>query len=60
LEHYAKEQSHPVYVDREDIRNLQRRLVLANVMFEDPKIGQVRHDPHRLGKVIMRWYSRTQ
>lgn len=60
LERYAAEQSHPVYVDREEISNLKRRLVLANVMFEDPEIGYVRHDPSRLGKAIMRWYSRTQ
>ena len=60
LERYAAEQSHPVYVDREEISNLKRRLVLANVMFEDPEIGHVRHDPYRLGKAIMHWYSRTQ
>ncbi|QDZ39656.1 YvcK family protein [Euhalothece natronophila Z-M001] len=60
LQRYAEELSHPVYVDREAIRSLKRRLVLANVMFEDPKIGHVRHDPYRLGKAIMRWYSRAQ
>ncbi len=60
LERYARENAHPVYVDREEISNLQRRLVLANIMYEDQASGHVRHDPERLGKVIMRWYSRTK
>jgi len=58
LQRYAEEQSHPVYVDREDIARLNRRLVLANIM--DTSSGQIRHDSYRLGKVIMRWYSRTK
>ena len=60
LKRYAAENAHPVYVDREEISRLQRRLVLANIMFEDATRGHVRHDPQRLGKVIMRWYSRTR
>jgi len=60
LERYAKENAHPVYVDREAISQLQRRLVLANIMYEDAAFGHVRHDPERLGQVIMRWYSRTK
>ncbi|AFZ50992.1 gluconeogenesis factor YvcK family protein [Dactylococcopsis salina] len=58
LQRYAEEKSHPVYVDREDIARLNRRLVLANIM--DTSSGQIRHDSYRLGKVIMRWYSRTK
>ena len=60
LQRYAEEKAHPVYVDREEIRRLQRRLVLANIMFEDASSGYIRHDPYRLGKVIMRWYSRAK
>lgn len=60
LERYAGEKSHPVYVDREEIARLKRRLVLANIMFEDAVSGHIRHDSNRLGKVIMRWFSRVK
>jgi uncharacterized cofD-like protein len=60
LQRYAEENAHPVYVDREEIASLKRRLVMANIMYEDATSGHVRHDPSRLGKVIMRWYSRTR
>lgn len=60
LKRYAEENAHPVYVDREEISNLKRRLVMAHIMSEDPNSGYVRHDPDRLGKGIMRWYSRAK
>jgi uncharacterized cofD-like protein len=57
LMRYAQENSHPVFVDREDIAKLGRRIVLANVMDEDEEIGYVRHDPQRLARVLLRWYT---
>jgi len=60
LKRYAEENAHPVYVDREEIANLKRRLVMAHIMSEDPNSGYVRHDPDRLGKSIMHWYSRAK
>ena len=57
LIHYAKENSHPVFLDREDVTKLGRRIVLANVMDEDTEKNLVRHDSQRLAKVLMRWYS---
>ncbi|PSO49513.1 MAG: hypothetical protein BRC33_06675 [Cyanobacteria bacterium SW_9_44_58] len=60
LKRYAEENAHPVYVDREEIANLKRRLVIAHIMSEDPNSGYVRHDPDRLGKSIMHWYSRAK
>ncbi|MBP0020775.1 MAG: YvcK family protein [Cyanobacteria bacterium SBLK] len=56
---YAHDNSHPVYVDREEVTNLGRRIVLANIMDEDPALGYVRHDPPKLAKVLLRWYGRT-
>ncbi|MEC4986454.1 MAG: YvcK family protein [Oscillatoria sp. PMC 1068.18] len=56
---YAQEDSHPVFFDREEVVKLGRRIVLTNVMDEDLETGYVRHDPHRLAQVLLRWYSRT-
>jgi uncharacterized cofD-like protein len=57
LERYAQENCHPVFLDREEIMRLDRRLVIANVMDEDEKTGYVRHDPKRLARVLLRWYG---
>lgn len=57
LIHYAQEQSHPVFLDREDIAALGRRIVLANVMDEDVDTSLVRHNHHQLARTLMRWYS---
>ncbi len=56
---YAQENSHPVFIDREDVSKLGRRLVLANIMYEDKQTGYVRHDPQRLAKVLWKWFSGT-
>ena len=58
LRRYAQEKSHPVFLDREEVSGLKRRIILANVMEEDEQ-GLVRHDPHRLAGVLLRWYSRA-
>ncbi|MGK7944455.1 MAG: uridine diphosphate-N-acetylglucosamine-binding protein YvcK [Microcystaceae cyanobacterium] len=55
LKNYALENSHPVYLDREDIAKMGYRVVLANVMQETE--DKVRHDCYRLARVLMRWYS---
>lgn len=57
---YAQEDSHPVFLDREAVAQLGRRIVLANVMDEDLNTALVRHNPKRLARVLLRWYSRTQ
>ncbi|MDJ0714531.1 MAG: YvcK family protein [Prochloraceae cyanobacterium] len=54
---YAKENSHPVFLDRSDVSQLGRRIVAANVIHEDEDTGYVRHDSQRLAKVLLRWYS---
>jgi len=58
LKQYALENCHPVFVDREEVAKLGYRLIVANVMDEDPDTGYVRHSPAKLGRVLMRWYSR--
>ncbi|MBE9224214.1 YvcK family protein [Phormidium sp. LEGE 05292] len=57
---YAQEDSHPVYLDREAVNLLGRRIVLSNIMYEDEKTGLIRHDSARLARVLLRWYSRAQ
>ncbi|MBE7380258.1 MAG: YvcK family protein [Leptolyngbya sp. SIO1E4] len=58
-ERYAKVGAEPVLLDRETVIASGRRIILANVMDEQPN-GSVRHHPQRLARVLMRWYSRTQ
>ncbi|MGI2908393.1 gluconeogenesis factor YvcK family protein [Tolypothrix sp. VBCCA 56010] len=53
---YAQQNSHPVFLDREAVLDLGRRIVLANILFEDD-IGCVRHNPQKLARVLFRWYS---
>lgn len=57
LQRYALENSHPVYLDRQEIAKLNRRIVMANVMDEDPIRGHVRHSSSQLARVLLRWYS---
>jgi uncharacterized cofD-like protein len=58
LQQYAEEQSHPVFLDREEVKKLGRRIVLTNIMYEDENTGFVRHDPELLAQVLLRWYNR--
>jgi uncharacterized cofD-like protein len=53
---YAQQNSHPVFLDREAVSQLGRRIVLANILYED-EIGCVRHNPQKLAKVLLKWYS---
>jgi len=56
---YAQVGSHPVFLDREATAKLGRRIVLSNVMDEDEQTNLVRHNPERLARVLLRWYSRA-
>lgn len=56
---YAQTNSHPVFFDREEVALLGRRAVFANVMDEDEDTNLVRHNPERLARVLLRWYSRA-
>lgn len=59
LINYAQENSHPVFLDREAVAKLGRRIVLTNVMDEDEYTKLVRHNPERLARILLRWYSRA-
>lgn len=56
---YAQENSHPVYFDREAVLQTGRRIVIANVMQENDRTGQLRHDSDQLARILLRWYSRS-
>ncbi|MBE9126167.1 MULTISPECIES: gluconeogenesis factor YvcK family protein [unclassified Coleofasciculus] len=56
---YAQVNSHPVFLDREATLLLGRRIVQANVMYEDEQTNLVRHNPERLARILLRWYSRA-
>ncbi|MEL6385569.1 MAG: 2-phospho-L-lactate transferase CofD family protein, partial [Cyanobacteria bacterium J06626_18] len=58
-ERYARVGAESVLLDRDTVIASGRRIVIANVMEEQPN-GTLRHHPQRLAKVLMRWYSRTQ
>lgn len=59
LRRYALEYSHPVYLDREEVEKLRRRVVIANIMEEDPETGYVRHNHERLAALLVRWFGRA-
>jgi uncharacterized cofD-like protein len=60
IDHYAHEQSYPVPIDRQELLRLGCRVILANVMDEDPNTHVVRHSSNRLARVLLRWYSRVE
>lgn len=59
LKKYAQKHCHPVYLDREEVIKLGRRIVQGNVMSQDSEGGYVRHNSQLLGKTLFRWYSNT-
>jgi uncharacterized cofD-like protein len=59
LHRYVQMESQPVLLDREVVKRLGCRIILANVMAEDPQTQLVRHDSKRLANILLRWYSRT-
>lgn len=58
LERYRQEHADRVLFDRAAVIESGRRIVISNVMQETEK-GTIRHDPLRLAKVLMRWYTRV-
>ncbi len=59
LQRYTQLNSQPVLLDRDRIRQMGCRLILANIIDEEPNKHVVRHNPKRLSQVLLRWYSRT-
>ncbi|MCS7226094.1 MAG: YvcK family protein [Gloeomargarita sp. SKYB31] len=59
LQRYAQVGSEFVELDREQVIRMGYRLLLADVIQEDPQKGYVQHHPQRLAHVLMRWYQRV-
>ncbi len=58
LARYQQVGAEPVRLDPDKLAFLGCRAVLANVMMEDPETGLIRHNPHQLAAMLMRWYER--
>ena len=59
LARYMQEDAHPIVIDREILMKLGCRVILANIMDEDPSTQYVRHSPELLSRVLLRWYGRV-
>ena len=60
LQYYAKENSYPVLLDRDDVKQLGRSIFAVNVMEEDPTTRYLRHNSRRLAKALIHFYRRAQ
>jgi uncharacterized cofD-like protein len=60
LQNYANENSYPVLLDRDDVKQLGRSIFSVNVMEEDPNNRYLRHNPRRLAKALIHFYRRAQ
>ncbi len=60
LQNYASENSFPVMLDREDVKQLGRSIFSVSVMEEDLDTRYLRHNPRRLAKALMHFYHRAQ
>ena len=58
LQNYASENSYPVLLDREDVKELGRNIFSVNVMEEDADSNYLRHNPRRLAKSLIHFYRR--
>jgi len=57
LQRYAADNSYPVYLDKDAVTKLGRGIVLAKIMEEELNQGYIRHNPHLLAQVLLRWYD---
>jgi uncharacterized cofD-like protein len=57
---YAQGNSYPVVTDRDELMRLGCRVILANIIEEDPDTHVVRHNSQRLARVLMRWYGQVE
>ena len=56
---YQLSHSQPVTINREELRELGCRLILADVMVENHTKRLVRHDSAKLAQVLIKWYERV-
>lgn len=50
---YAQENSHPVFLDREEVAKLGRKIIAANIIDENIQTGYLRHNSQRLARVLV-------
>jgi uncharacterized cofD-like protein len=60
LQNYAEENSYPVLLDRDDVKQLGRSIFSVNVMEEDTTTRYLRHNSRRLAKALIHFYRRAQ
>ncbi|MDG2992325.1 YvcK family protein [Candidatus Synechococcus calcipolaris G9] len=60
LARYAQHGSQPVIVDRDNLSELKCRVILADIMDENPQTQSIRHDSQKLAHILLRWYSRIR
>ena len=60
MQNYAEQNSYPVMLDREDVKQLGRSIFSVNVMEEDINTRYLRHNPRRLAKALIHFYNRAQ
>jgi uncharacterized cofD-like protein len=60
LQNYAEQNSFPVMLDREDVKQLGRSIFSVSVMEEDINSRYLRHNPRRLAKALIHFYNRAQ
>jgi uncharacterized cofD-like protein len=60
IKRYAASDSHPVFIDRDELRRIRCRPILANVTDEDPETFLVRHNSYKLARILLRWHARIQ
>lgn len=58
LQNYARENSYPVPLDRQEVRQLNRQILEVNVMDEDPSFNYLRHNSRRLARSLVHFYRR--
>lgn len=56
---YQLSHSQPVTINREELKELGCRLILADVMIENHAKKLVRHDSSKLAQVLIKWYERV-
>jgi uncharacterized cofD-like protein len=60
IDRYARENSAPVELDRDDVKALGRSIFSVDVMEEDNSTGYLRHNSRRLAKSLIHFYHRSK
>lgn len=50
---YAQDNSYPVFVDREEVAKLGRKIIAANIIDQNIQTGYLRHNSQRLARVLV-------